>query len=774
MSNVLTSSAPTDGIKGPDERAFGRSARLVLTLALALLTLSVAQKAYRLSLPTDGWRTSNANFESDEPLYLENLSGLPSPLQPGDRLTALEGESFTDLELQSFTGRTTDIGYDAGETVRYTVLREGKKLDLQVPLYPGNSIGPEKIFPLLFTQTQVGNALLWIAVAIGAFVFWKRPANLTAQLLFLQLMVTASSAVSWLVSPLAAADILHPGTFYVAAFFTHWIHALLEQPLGLHLILSFPLPAGVLQRRWTLPLLYGLPLAAFALIYVLPDGNGAPLFMLVVLYNLFGIVLVVRMFFRYRDPVAQAQVRWFGFGYAISNLGTLLFALWAAGLVSSGFHHVTEALPFNTVFLLCTTVAILRYRLFDIDVILNRTLVWGGLSALVIGVYALVVGTLGHLVGDRLDLGVSLLATGLIALLFQPLRTFLQHRVNRLLYGKRDEPYTVLAELLQRSGTAALPVAGLSATAETVAQALKLPYVAVALPGETTPLAAYGRRPRETAALPLTFGTTRVGELQLGLRLNEQRFSTSEYKLLEAIAQQTSAVAYAALLTQGLQRSREQLVTTREEERRRLRRDLHDGLGPTLASLTLRLDLARTLVRQQPEAAETLLTELKGQTQEALADIRRLVYALRPPALDELGLLGALRALGETLGHPNLDLRLELPPTLPPLSAATEVALYRIAQEGLANVVHHAGATRADLELRVGEDIVLSVNDNGVGIHEASKAVGNHAGVGLQSVRERAEELGGSLALTTNTPTGTCVRVRLPLATNRAGDDHRS
>lgn len=771
MTDVTAGSAPAREIKGPDERAFGRSALLVLALALALLTLSIAQKAYRLSLPTDGWLTTNADFENDEPLYLENLSGKPSPLRAGDRLTAIEGKSFTDLELRSLRGQAADIGYEAGETLRYTVLREGKALELAVPLYSGSSIGPGKVFPLLFTQTQVGSALLWVAVAIGAFVFWKRPANLTAQLLFLQMMVTASSAVSWLVSPLSAADILHPGTFYVAAFFTHWIHGLLEQPLGLHLILSFPRPAGVLQRRWALPVLYGLPLAAFVLLYALPDTNGASFFILVGLYNLLGIVLVVRMFFAYRDPVAQAQVRWFGFGFAVSNLGTLLFALWAAGLMPDSVNTVTEVLPFNMVFLLCTTVAILRYRLFDIDVILSRTLVWGGLSTLVVGLYVLIVGLLGQLVGERLELGVSLLATGLIAVLFGPLRAFLQRRVNRLLYGQRDDPYAVLAELSQHAGAASLPAFGLAATAHTVARSLKLPYVAVVLEhtGGSKLAAEYGLPHAEPVALPLTFGTERVGELRLGLRPNEMRFSTAERKLLSAIAQQTSAVAYAALLTKGLQDSRERLVTTREEERRRLRRDLHDGLGPTLASLTLRLDAARNVVRRDPVAAENLLTELKSQTQEALADIRRLVYALRPPALDELGLLGALRALVETLENPGLTVFIRLPNTLPPLSAATEVALYRIAQEALANVVHHAQATHAELVLCVGEGLELSVSDNGVGVGKMPKT-----GVGLHSMRERAEELGGLFSRTPNTPTGTRLTVSLPFTGTEAGESYRS
>ncbi len=741
-------------IGGTSERRFGRPARLVLFLALTLIALSAAQKAYRLSLPTDGWRTTNADFESDDPVYLENLAGKPSPLKAGDRLIAVEGVTFTELELRSLRGQATDVGYEAGRTVRYTVVRAGREIDLQVPLYPGSSVGFGKIFPLLFVETQVGGTLLWLAVAIAAFVFWKRPANPTAQLLLLLMFVSLASAISWLVSPLNAGDALHPNTLYLAAFFTHCIHALLEQPLALHLILSFPRPAPVLQTRWALPLLYGLPLAAFALIFVLPDGGGAPMFGVVGLYNLLGIVAVVRLFFVFRDPVGRAQVRWFGFGYAVSNLGTLVFALWAAGLVPDGVNRVTEALPFNLVFLICTAIALLRYRLFDIDVILGRTLVWGGLTAGVVGLYALVVGGLGQLIGAQGDISLSLAATGLVAVAFNPLRTRLQRGVNRLLYGDRDEPYKVLSSL--SAGTL-----GLSSMADTLGRALKLPYVAVALgQGEDlATVAEYGQAGSNPVALPLVYRAEQLGELRLEPRANEARFSAAERKLLEVVAQQMSVVAYAATLNRALQGARERLVGTREEERRPLRRDLHDGLGPTLAGLIMQLDRARNLARADPDAADALLVTLKTQAQTALSDIRRLVYALRPPALDGLGLSGALQSLAERFEHSGLAVTLELPAALPPLPAATEVAVYRVAQEALANVVHHAHAKRVQVRLRLGERLELTVSDDGVGFSGLPSS-----GVGLHAMRERAEELGGDFALTSTPRGGTRVAVTLPFA----------
>ncbi len=192
-------------------------------------------------------------------------------------------------------------------------------------------------------------------------------------------------------------------------------------------------------------------------------------------------------------------------------------------------------------------------------------------------------------------------------------------------------------------------------------------------------------------------------------------------------------------LTIDLQRSREHLVTTREEERRRLRRDLHDGLGPQLATLTLKLETARNRLAHEP-LADPLLADLTTRTQAAVADIRRLVYALRPPALDELGLLAALNE--QVLQYSDqIPIRLDAPAGLPPLSAAVEVAIYRITQEALTNTVRHAQAHRCDLRLTLEEPaglLSLSIEDDGCGL-PPSRGVG----VGLTSMRERAEEPGG-------------------------------
>lgn len=213
----------------------------------------------------------------------------------------------------------------------------------------------------------------------------------------------------------------------------------------------------------------------------------------------------------------------------------------------------------------------------------------------------------------------------------------------------------------------------------------------------------------------------------------------------------------ALRLSANLQRSREQLVAAREEERRRLRRNLHDGLGPQLASLTMRAEAAHDLVPIDPTRAQEVLEGLAEQAQEAVADLRHLVYALRPPALDALGLMEALRSQAGRLANDGLRVSIDGSQAMPPLPAAAEVACYRIALEALTNVARHAEARNCTVRLALDEEagaLHLEVEDDGRGIRED-----NRAGLGLTSMRERAEELGGSCTVEA-VPFGSGTRIR--------------
>ena len=369
------------------------------------------------------------------------------------------------------------------------------------------------------------------------------------------------------------------------------------------------------------------------------------------------------------------------------------------------------------------------------------------------------------------DLAVSLVATGVAAVLFQPLRQRLQRGVNRLLYGERDDPYAVLARLGRRLEATLTPDAVLPTIVQTVREALRLPYVALRLaaePADDPPAAAAAGAPaRATLRLPLVYQHEPVGELLLAPRGPGAPFSPTDRRLLDDLSRQAGVAVHAVRLTAALRRSRARLVAAREEERRRLRRDLHDGLGPALAGMTLQTDAARDLSATDPARADALLADLTEQLQAATADVRRLVDALRPPALDELGLVGALRAQAARHELGRTRITVVAPGALPPLPAAVEVAAYRIAQEALTNVLRHAAAPRAVVALRYDAPaacLTVEVTDDGRGLPPDLRP-----GVGLASMRERAEELGGRCAVGALPAGGTRVRAELPCPARAPG-----
>lgn len=469
--------------------------------------------------------------------------------------------------------------------------------------------------------------------------------------------------------------------------------------------------------------------------------------------------LVVR--FRRAQFVARQQIKW------VAYAGALVVAQVIVGpFIDLRVWQVVNPVAI-VLFTAALGIALVRYRLYDIDLIVNRTLVYAALSACLIGAYAGTVALLGELVRHVGFLG-PLLATGLVAVLFAPLRLRLQRGVDRLLYGQRRDPYEVIAQLGERLEETPEPGHVLPTLVETVARALKLPYAAIELrraDESFEPVASFGSLIGEPLRLPLAYQNAPVGRLVLGPRRAGGRFSRSELRLFEDIARQAGIAAYAVQLTTDLQRSRGRLVSAREEERRRLRRDLHDELGPQLAGVGLQLEAARALVRADPAAAEAMLERLARETRSAIAAIRRLAYELRPPALDELGLAGALRQQADRFSSGNggsrrtLSVSVNAPDEVDQLPAAVEAAAYRIALEALTNAARHADARTCTVSIRHNGVLELEVLDDGRGFPPERVP-----GVGLRSMHERAAELGGTFAIGPGPAGGTLVRARLPVA----------
>jgi signal transduction histidine kinase len=326
--------------------------------------------------------------------------------------------------------------------------------------------------------------------------------------------------------------------------------------------------------------------------------------------------------------------------------------------------------------------------------------------------------------------------------------------------GERDDPYAVVSELAERLEDSTAGDAQLLVVARSVADAFRVRYVGVELyqPGGETVLAEHGSRPERTRQLPITYRGEQIGSLLLP-EGGVARLRSSDERLLADVVRQAAAAARADRLAGELQQSRERLVTAVEDERRRLRRELHDGLGPTLAAVASRIDVARMTAARAPQESDEALAAARREVSGMLAEVRRLVHGLRPPALDDVGLAGALRQQAEQLSSPGLRVDVEVEGDVEALPAAVEVACYRIVSEAMANVVRHAGASRCTVHLhRTAGSLEVEVADDGAGIEE-----GTRAGVGLVSLRERAAELGGRSEVTAREPSGTRVSATLPL-----------
>jgi len=452
------------------------------------------------------------------------------------------------------------------------------------------------------------------------------------------------------------------------------------------------------------------------------------------------------------DRATRVQIRWFVI--AAVSIGVTALENW---LHLPGWLEGFRAVPWVPFALL---VAMNRHQLFGIELIVRRSLVLTGLTVGVVGVYTAVVAGASALLGVS-GLGPSLVATALVAVLFQPARDLLQRGAEKLVYGRRRDPHLALSQLGRHLQSSVGRDEGLPAIAETVVQALRLPYVRIDLAGDHGPGEA-GTRVGGVATVALVHRREYVGELTVGLRSGERRLDNLDRRVVDELAPLVATAVHAMALTAEVRRSRERLVVAREEERRRLRRDIHDGLGPALAGIAMEIQAARNLMEAGDGAVVDVLTSAEGRTRDAIIEVRRVVYALRPPVLDQLGLLRALEEHASSVSGPmhgdGLVVSVEADGELASLPAGAEVAAYLIVLEALTNVLRHADARRCQIRLVADEELLIEVNDDGIGLPD-----GASMGVGLSSMRERAEELGGTLSLDASAMAGLCVVARIPL-----------
>lgn len=471
-----------------------------------------------------------------------------------------------------------------------------------------------------------------------------------------------------------------------------------------------------------------------------------------------GLVALGVRLFRARG-VARQQV-----GVLLVPAALLLLVTLAQGAIPAPWNVLAQTVA---VLLLPVAigVAVTRHGLYDTDLAVRRGLLAASLAVCLAGLFISVLAVLRGVLGSESAVSAAV-AAGATGLVLQPLAKRLSAGIDRLYYGDRADPYAVLSRLGEDLA-AGLDVAEIpSVVCRSVVSSLRLGGASVALDVDGDPrevARAGGVVGPEAVGFELRHRGEVVGRLSVAPRAGERVVGARDAEILGRVADQVAPALAALQLHQELQRSRESLVNAREEERRRLRRELHDGLGATLAGVRLQVESAHRLV-EQPTAAGLLGSTEAGLAQ-AVAEVRHICEGLRPPGVDDLGLARAIELAADRVRAPGLEVSV-VTHHVPEVGPATEAAAYRIVTEALANVVRHSGARHVAVRLEGvrgvegdGRGLEVTVQDDGDGIPDDAMA-----GVGLASMRRRAEELGGTFTVGSGAAgSGTCVRAVLPV-----------
>jgi signal transduction histidine kinase len=495
------------------------------------------------------------------------------------------------------------------------------------------------------------------------------------------------------------------------------------------------------------------------------DRLGLEEFQLLVVLGSLGCLFSLVRRFQAAAADLQAQIKWFlaGAVVLVAALGLTMGVAFTGGPTAPAAWTAVVYSLASVAVPVTMAIAILRYRLYDIDLVISRTLVYAALAAFITGVYVGIVVGLGSLLGGagRPNLGLSILATALVAVAFQPLRERLQRLANRLVYGRRASPYEVLAEFSRQVGGEE----SLQRMAEVLCQGTGAEQAAVYF-GERRlavyPPAANGAQPGEERWVEVRHQGRRLGRLLVRKRRGET-LTPLEEKLLSDLAHQAGLVLSNVGLTadlrarlEELRASRQRLVQAQDQERRRLERNLHDGAQQHLVSLKVRLGLAQSLAQSRPEKVPQLLQELQAEADSTLATMRELAHGIYPPLLAERGLRDALEAQARRATLP-VSVEAE---DLRRYPQEVEAAVYFCVLEALQNVQKYARASTATVRLReAGGELRFEVRDDGCGFDPATTT----RGAGLTNMHDRLDALGAQMTLTSQPGRGTRVAASIPL-----------
>ncbi len=599
--------------------------------------------------------------------------------------------------------------------------------------------------------------------ATGVTLLYLRPGNRVGALILLvavcQALSQGAAAYGWYGAGIADPE--WPGARWVAQLAAPlWIPGLL--PMVTLLLAIYP-DGRLPSPRWRLPAIstaFGIALLAFFMaggyhdvapgdppLTIDPPTPVLVAYLVLMSAALIGGTLalwamsIVRLL-RARSPERQ-QLAWL-ICAVVASFALFFAPAWPGESATSAVIPVAIA------------VGVLRYHLLGIEIVLRRGLVYATLTAIVIGVYLLIT----TVAGSRLERGVpGVVAAALVAVGFTPVRERLQRGVDRLVYGDRRDPMRAVTRFGDSVAAAGEPEDLLPAVLMTVVNAVHASGAAVLSP-EGRVVARRGSE-GDGVTLPLRVSGRDVGTLRVAARRPGEPYTEGDLRLLSALVPQVAVVVRALELAEALEAERDRVVTATRTERDRLRRDLHDGLGPSLSGVGLGLQALESAIDAGDESvAAELLERVRLEAGTAVADVRRILDDLRPAALDEATLTSAMRRHADN-NAAGIPIEIYAAPTLPVLPPEVESAAYRIAQEALTNVVRHASARTCRVRV-VADDaaVTLEVVDDGRGLPGRAGS----AGVGLASMRERAAEMGGECRVEPGADGGTRVLARVPRA----------
>src|SRR5215470_6249204 len=664
------------------------------------------------------------------------------------------------------------------------------------------------VHPLPTAGGLQGNALTGVATVVfipsfatvGALLAWKRPANPIGWLL-------SATGLTYSVATFSLLLAQFPGT----RVWSHWLGWLWLAGIVFVVFVLLLFPTGTLpSRRWR-PVAWvaGVTAAgwalgnAFAPVIITagpltvpnPTGVAGPAGHAIqaagqacgVLLAATGVAAIVSLVFRYRRAraVEREQLKWLVYAGALIVAG-LVVQIPIEKIMGSGqaFTNVQNSLATGTIALVPVAIgiAIFRYHLYDIDVVINKTLVYGALAVFITGVYVAIVVGIGSLAqrGARPSLALSIAATAVVAVAFQPARERVQRLANRLVYGRRATPYQVLADFAGRmagayavedllprmarilaEGTGATRADVWLKTGEVFRDGAAWPPGAPPLPPARATAADVPAYPGADRILPVRYEGELLGALSVSKRPGES-LTPTESRLLADLAGQVGLVLKNAGLREQLlarleeiRASRLRLVAAQDAERRRIERNIHDGAQQQLVALAIKLSITESMIGTDTEGEREMLAELRQEAAGAVEDLRDLARGIYPPLLASAGLTAALQAQARKAPIPTsvtADGVGRYPQDL-------EAAVYFCVLEALQNTAKYAGATRAEIRLAAsGHDLRFEVTDDGAGFDPGTRGYGT----GLQGMADRLHAHGGSLEVRSAPGAGTTISGRLP------------